>query len=539
MRGARRHSTFSDLDDALKALQGIPSPKKRPRAIDQRTTLATSGERFDRSADYRQPGNALVVRRQILFGKTNVNNQSEFLKEQVNRIGALGLVLAAMVVPGLAKADGADHGASATKFPSEQPVGNDTPTNERWSIHGQLTNVTQWHPQFRSPYSGTNSLDSNGHSAETTDLTLYAGLRLWRGAEVWINPEIDQGFGFNNTVGVAGFPNGEAYKIGADTPYLRIPRAFIRQVIPLGGSEELITSGANQLAGSKTSDNVTVTLGKFSVVDIFDTNSYAHDPRADFLNWSVIDAGPFDYAADAWGFTYGAAAEWTQGWWTLRGGLFELSKVPNGKIVSVNFSQYVLVSELETRYQWQDHPGKIKVLGFVNKGRMGSYRDAVERARQVGDTPDIALVRRRGSRAGVTVNVEQELSSDLGAFARFGFNDGSKEAYEFTEINKSLSAGLSLKGNRWGRPNDTLGIAGVVNTLSVAGREYFSAGGLGILIGDGRLNYAAEKIMEIYYSLQLGKYAKFSLDYQHVANPAYNRDRGPVSIYGVRLHSEF
>ena len=207
---------------------------------------------------------------------------------------------------------------------------NDSPPPEIWAIHGQLTNVTQRHPRFSSPYSGENSLDASGRAEETTDITLYAGLRLWQGAELWINPEIDQGFGLSNTVGVAGFPSGEAYKVGANKPYLRLPRAFIRQVIAMGGDEQRVEAAANQLAGTKAADNLTITIGKFSVGDIFDINSYAHDPRADFLNWSLIDSGAFDYAADAWGFTYGAAAEWTQSNWTVRGGVFQLSKIPQG-----------------------------------------------------------------------------------------------------------------------------------------------------------------------------------------------------------------
>jgi high affinity Mn2+ porin len=429
---------------------------------------------------------------------------------------------------------------SAMPRPMPSPVEKqDAPSPETWAVHGQLTNVTQRHPGFTSPYSGANSLQPNARTEETTDITVYLGTRLWRGAEFWLNPEIDQGFGLNNTVGMAGFPSGEAYKIGANTPYLRVPRAFIRQTIPLGGTEETISSAANQLAGARAANNLVLTVGKFSAVDIFDTNSYAHDPRADFLNWSIIDAGAFDYAADAWGFTYGAAAEWTQDWWTLRGGLFQLSRVPNGKVTGVDFSQYMLVTELEARHQWQGHPGKVKLLAFVNHGKMANYRDAVQLASQTGDTPDASLVRRKSSRPGLSVNVEQALSSDLGAFLRASVNDGSKEAYEFTEINRSLAAGLSLKGDRWGRQDDTVGAAAVVNGLSGAARDYFAAGGLGILIGDGALNYGPEKILEAYYSLKVNKQLSFALNYQHVNNPAYNRDRGPISIYGVRIHSEF
>ena len=410
---------------------------------------------------------------------------------------------------------------------------------EDWALHGQVTNVTQGHPRFTSSYSGTNSLIANGRTEETTDITLYAGVRLWRGAEFWINPEIDQGFGLSNTVGMAGFPSGEAYKIGANVPYPRLPRAFLRQVIPLSGELVKMESSANQLAGSKAANNVTLTIGKFSVTDIFDTNTYAHDPRGDFLNWSIIDAGAFDYAADAWGFTYGAAAEWTQDAWTLRGGVFQLSKIPNGKIVNVDFSQYMLVTELEQRYQMRGHPGKAKLLAFVNRGRMGAYRDALQLAQLAGDTPDTGLVRRFASRPGVAINLEQELAPDLGMFLRASLNNGTKEAYEFTEINRSISGGLSLKGGRWGRDDDTFGLAGVVNGLSSDARRYFANGGIGILIGDGGQTYGAEKVLETYYSMRVNRHVTLAVNYQHVNNPAYNRDRGPVSIFGVRAHAEF
>ncbi len=422
---------------------------------------------------------------------------------------------------------------------SGQSFRDDSSSPEVWAVHGQVTNVTQSHSNFRSPYSGTNSLIANGRTEETTDLTLYVGVRLSRNTEFWINPEIDQGFGLSNTVGMAGFPSGEAYKIGANAPYLRLPRAFIRQVILLSDRFEKTESAANQLERTNAINNVTLTVGKFSVTDIFDTNRYAHDPRTDYLNWSIIDAAAFDYAADAWGFTYGAAIEWMQNGWTLRGGVFQLSKVPNGKITAVDFRQYMLVGELEQRYEWLGHPGKIKFLGFVNRGRMATYRDAVQLAQKSGDTPDAALVRRFHSRPGSSVNIEQELSSDLGAFVRASVNDGTKEAYEFTEINKSISAGLSLLGDRWGRHDDIVGLAGVINGLSSEAKRYFSAGGIGILIGDGRLNYGTEKILETYYSFRINPYLKIALDYQYVHNPAYNRDRGPLSVYAIRVHGEF
>jgi high affinity Mn2+ porin len=418
---------------------------------------------------------------------------------------------------------------------AQQPV-TDEPS---WAWYGQATNVTQHHKAFSAPYSGENSLDPHGRTEETTDLTAYLGKRVWRGAELWLNPEIDQGFGLSNTVGMAGFPSGEAYKVGANRPYLRLPRAFIRQVIELGGAQENVEGAPNQLQGRRAADRLELTVGKFSVTDLFDTNRYAHDPRADFLNWSVIDAGTFDYAADAWGFTYGAAAEWTQSDWTARAGLFQLSKVPNGKVTRVDFGQQMWVAEFERRVAWHGHPGKVKLLGFLNHGRMGSYLDAVELARQTGGEPDTAAVRRGGSRSGVSVNVEQELAGDLGVFVRAGINQGGKEAYEFTEINRTVSLGAALKGERWGRAGDTVGLAGVVNGLSSQAKAYFARGGIGILIGDGQQAYGPEKILETYYAMRLDPHLSLTVDLQHVVNPAYNHARGPVSIVGARAHLEF
>ena len=280
---------------------------------------------------------------------------------------------------------------------ASSPTTNESPSPETWALHGQVTNVTQWHRSFRSPYSGQNSLRADGRTEETTDVTVYGGVRLWKGAELWLNPELDQGFGLDNTVGVAGFPNGEAYKIGANTPYLRLPRAFIRQTIDLGGASGPVLPSANQLAGSRLSNNLTITIGKFGATDIFDTNSYAHDPRADLLNWSIIDAGAFDYAADSWGFTYGAAAEWSHDSWTARGGVFQLSKIPNGKVTGVHSSQFMLVAEFERRYEWHGAAGKVKLLGFLNRGRMAKYSDATALGLVQGSTPDVVPVRRCSS----------------------------------------------------------------------------------------------------------------------------------------------
>ncbi len=458
------------------------------------------------------------------------------------------LLLSALASPAMAQA--AEPSALQTAEPSSQPAaaqaatgpGDGTAPAAVANLHGQFTTVVQYHPAFTSPYRGPNSLDPGNSGRETVDLTLFGGLRLWRGAAVYADPEIDQGFGLDDTLGAAGFPSGEAYKVGARRPYFRLPRAFVRQVIDLAGdgTPTALPSAANQLPQTQAADNVTLTLGKFSVVDIFDNNAYAHDPRGDFLNWSVIDAGAFDYPADAWAFTYGAAAEWTQAWWTLRGGAFALSQRPNSRDIDGGFHQFGLIAEAEERHTLLDHPGRLKVLAFVNRGRMGRYDDAVALAQARGGVPDTARVRRYASRPGGVLGLEQELGADLGAFARFSANEGAQEAFEFTEINASASAGLSLAGTRWRRPADRLGGAVAVNAMSSAAQRYFAAGGLGILIGDGQLpHYGREKIVETYYAAALGPVITLSADLQRIVDPAYNRDRGPVTLAALRLHAQF
>jgi high affinity Mn2+ porin len=408
------------------------------------------------------------------------------------------------------------------------------------NFHGQTTFVEQAYPAFRSPYQGAQSLPGGGQGRETWDATLFAGVRLWRGAELWINPEIDQGFGLENTLGIAGFPSAEAYKVGADYPYARLPRAFIRQTIDLGGETQKIESAANQFAGSQTADRLVITIGKFAVVDIFDNNKYAHDPRNDFLNWAIVDTGTFDYAADAWAYTYGAVAEWYRGNWTVRGGLFDLSIVPNSTDLDPTFQQFQWVGEIERRYDLWGHPGKIAVTGFLSRGRMGSFEDAIALAAVTGGPPDIAAVRKYQNRGGVSMNIEQEITSDLGAFIRAGWADGNVEPFEFTDIDRTVAAGLSLAGKQWGRPNDTIGIAGLVNGITSEHVAFLNAGGLGILVGDGMLPHPGpEQIIEAYYSYALSSSTKVTFDYQFIANPAYNTDRGPANVFAGRFHAAF
>jgi high affinity Mn2+ porin len=410
------------------------------------------------------------------------------------------------------------------------------PDLQNVALHAQTTFISQYAAPFRDPYQGRNSLASNS-GREGADVTLYAGFRPWRNAEIWINPEINQGFALSNFHGVAGFVNNDHSK-GSSYPFARIQRAYFQQTVDLGGEVHHVEADLNQFAKTQTENRLVVTAGKFAVNDIFGVNKYAQDARNDFMNLAVVSTGTFDYAQDKFGYTYGGAAEWYQGAWTVRAGYFDMSTVAGGQELSPGFHEFQWVGE--RRYDLLGKPGKLQLTAFSSRAVMGTYNDAVSLSQLTGEPANVALVARPRSRRGISMNMEQELTPDLGAFARAGIADPNVQDYEITDIDRTIAAGISQTGRPWGRPDDTFGLAGAVNSISSAHQAYFNAGGLGIVIGDGMLPHPGlEQIIETYYRYAISSLWAVSLDYQFINNPAYNRDRGPVSVAGVRLHAQF
>jgi high affinity Mn2+ porin len=411
------------------------------------------------------------------------------------------------------------------------------PESNRWEIHGQTTYLPQGYPSFRAPYSGTNSLTPARQAQATWSNSLFLNMRLWEGGEVYYNPELLQGFGLNDTVGVAGFTNGEAQKSNFPYPHYNTSRLFLRQTFGFGGEQEELASGPTQLGGKVDVSRLTVQAGKFAVMDIFDGNAYAKDTRKDFINWSMWAPGAFDYSADKVGLTYGATAEFNQKNWALRSGYFLMQSVSNVNSFDTRvFERGTYALELETRFQLFSQPGKLRTIAWLNSANSGSYRDTLNNPAL---NLDIAQTRRGRIKYGYVVNLEQAIADDLGLFGRWSWNDGKTEIMAFTDIDASLSMGVSIKGAKWGRPDDVIGIGGAINSLSRDHRDFIAAGGLGPLIGDGALNYRRERILETYYAYALSKAITVTADYQFVTNPAYNADRGPVHVFSGRLHGEF
>jgi len=421
--------------------------------------------------------------------------------------------------------------------PSAKPL---LPERDNWNVHAQTTFLPQGYPAIRAPYTGPNSLPAGGQLQSTWTTTAFLGVKLWEGGEFYFNPELAQGFGLNGTLGLAGFPNGEAQKAGAPFPKIRPQRYYFKQAFGLGGEQEDVADGPNQLAGKRDIDRVTVIVGRFAVGDFFDNNAYAHDPRADFMNWAMWSSAAYDFPADLPGFTRGAAVEFNRKDWAVRAGLFEEPTAPNSDVLTTKGLGGVV--EFEGRYKIFEQPGKVRLGAFENQGNTGNYRQALAIA---NDDPALDInavmagIRHTNQKYGFYANLEQQLVKDIRLFARASWNDGSNEILSFTDIDRSVSGGLSIKGRFWGRPDDTIGIGGAVNGLSAAHRDFLAAGGLGLLIGDGRLNYSQERIFETYYAYAIRQGVTLTANYQLIANPAYNADRGPVSVFSGRLHGEF
>ena len=415
---------------------------------------------------------------------------------------------------------------------------------DRYSLHGQTTLIAQGVPGFRSPYLGEQSLVPR-QAQQTTTATVFAGFKLWEGTELYYNPEFSQGFGLSGTTGVAGFVNGEAQKAGAAFPRLRSNRYFIRQTFGLGGETEDVPDGPNQVATRRDVERVTVVAGKFALGDFFDGNVYAHDPRVDFMNWSLWASTAVDFPANLPGFTQGVLVEYNRAEFALRAAFTQVPERPSSDVLDPRvFERQGLNVELEERHVLPvlDQPGKLRLGFFSNVGNTANYRQvvALTRAGLFDDINDAVFATRAPRRkSGFYLNVEQAVSADVGAFFRASLSDGRNESLNFADIDRSVSGGISVKGTAWGRPGDTVGLGGAVNGLSAPHRAFFANGGLGLLIGDGRLNYAPERAIEAYYALNLTPAVTVSLNYQHVENPAYNRDRGPADFFGTRLHADF
>jgi high affinity Mn2+ porin len=412
---------------------------------------------------------------------------------------------------------------------------------EDWNLKLQSTYVWQAKPAFTSPYEGEHSLKGAREKSYSFTATAAFGLRLGANTELYVDPELAQGVPLSGLVGLAGFTNGEMARTSGANPTLYRARLFARHVIAIGDGTEDIEPAMNQLGSRYTKRRVTLTAGNVSILDLFDANQFNHDPRTQFMNWTVMTHGAYDFAADARGYTWGVAAEVQGDRWALRAGRFIQPKEPNQlPLDSRILRHYGDQVEVQRDYELgPDKPGTVRVLAYRNRAPMSRYDDALALAETTSLVPSLDAVRTaERDKVGLGINVEQTFTRDLGAFARAMWADGKTETYAFTEADRSFSVGASAKGARWGRADDVVGVALAGNMLSGSHRRVLELGGLTFFLGDGRLNYASERIFETYYAMAVTKGVTVSFDYQRIINPGYNADRGLASFFALRAHIE-
>ncbi len=416
----------------------------------------------------------------------------------------------------------------------------DTLKQQRFNLHFQQTIITQTHPGFGADYTGDNSLSPFHETATSLTTTLFGGAKLWKGAEAYFNPEMSGGAGFSKTLGVAGFPNGETFRVGSAEPKIYIARAFLTQRFSWGNGVDTVEDDKNQLAGIRSQHYFSITAGKFGMADYFDGNAFSHDPRTQFMNWSLMSNGAWDYPANTRGYVIGAYLDYHQPSWDLRFAFTMITTTANGYIWDGHLGRANSQTlEFEKRYSFSgDRKGAFRILAFNNDAQMGNYRQAIALN---PSAPDIESTRAYGhDKFGFAANADQYLTKDFGVFAKVSYNDGRNETWVFTEIDRSLSFGGVLNGTSWNRAKDNIGLAFVANGISQPHRDYLAAGGYGFIIGDGALNYSPELIAELNYKLNAYKNMVYlTPDYQFILHPAYNADRGPVHVFSIRAHIEF
>jgi hypothetical protein len=458
------------------------------------------------------------------------------VRRSLTTLARASLLVAVMFVPASARAQLVPFGPddSPTVFPH-------SPASPAW-VSGQTNVIFQWHPEFHGKYSGPNSLRAESENATSYVATLFTGYQLTETTEVLVDIESAGGSGLSTALGLAGFTNLDVVRnpeLGSE-PYLA--RAQLRQIIPLSDEHIQVERGPLSLAASLPVRRVEVRAGKMSVVDFFDVNQVGSDSHTQFMNWTVDNNGAYDYAADTRGYTYGLVLEYDDRAWAARFAEALMPKVANGIDLDWDIARARGENiELEVHRELiPDRETVVRLLAYVNHANMGNYREASRAFLDGRDpTPDITAHRHQGNvKYGFGVNIEQPLTHDLMAFGRGGWNEGQHESFAYTEVNASAALGAALRGDRWRRPHDKCGIAGVVNAISDAHRQYLALGGQGFLLGDGALNYGTEQILEGYYTLHIWRGVSVAADLQYIRYPGYNRDRGPVIVPGFRFHTE-
>jgi len=434
--------------------------------------------------------------------------------------------------------------------------------NERFNAYGQMTYISSWKSAFPAKYTNlngtSNSLSPDAEQSFTFTATAFLGVKTWQGGEIYYAPEIIAMRPLSGLLGLGGvIQNFELQKNGSATPIYYTSRIFFKQTINLGGKKVEVPSDPMQLGTTVDSRRLVFRIGNFSTLDFFDKNSFSGDLRRQFLNMAFLTYAAYDFAADARGYTWGGVVEYFHDDWALRYARTLPPVHPNQQALVVDpLNYYGDQIEIEHKHSIQGQSGALRLLAYHNRENSGRFDDAMSAyannpmqnattcpgfsyASTNSAAPDLCWARKANTKVGVGLNVEQQFFEHFGFFARGMYSDGLTEVYSYTSADRSLATGIVAKGKFWGRAADLFGVGYAWGWISPTHVPYLNMGGVDGFIGDGKITYGSEQVLDIFYSLCLYKTIWLSVDYQHITNPAFNIDRGPVDIVGLRLHTEF
>ena len=413
----------------------------------------------------------------------------------------------------------------------------------RYWVSGQANVILQWHPAFPAKYTGPNSLRPEPENGTSKVYTLYLGYELTLTTEVFLDMESAGGHGLSDALGLAGVTNLDVVRNTTLSQVPYVARLMLRQIIPLTSKRVEAERDQFHLATSLPVRRIEFRLGKFDVADFFDVNTWGSDSHLQFMNWTTDNNGAYDYAANTRGYTDGLMLEYDDHWFTTRFAEALMPKVANGINLDADIARARSENlEFEARGNRIAHrAGVVRLLAYLNHANMGNYRQAIDDyLDHETPKPDIISTRVQGRhKYGFGLNFEQAITPEIGVFGRLGWGDGRNESFAYTEVDRTLELGAFSTGKSWRRKNDRAGVVFVANGIVAAHQEYLALGGLGFLLGDGGLNYGPEKIFEGFYTAHLWRGFFASFDLQHLNNPGYNKDRGPVVVPGLRLHLDF
>lgn len=434
--------------------------------------------------------------------------------------------------------------------------------HEAWNAYGQFTYISSWKLRFDAPYTNLNgspsSLTPDPERSFTGSFTMFFGAKLWPGAEAYLVPEVIASRPLSRLHGLGGsIQNFELQKTGSETPQIYRSRAFLRQTIKLGGESVEKTSDPMQLGSETTSRRIVLTGGNFTTLDVMDRNGVTGDPRRTFYNIAFMTHSSFDFASDARGYSWGLAGELYWDDWAFRMARMAVPANPNELALDFHIDKYYGDQfELEHDHEIKGQPGAVRVLAYRNRLVTGNFDEAI--AAIVADpsknaancpgynygstnttAPDLCWVRRPQTKVGIGINLEQNITDDLGLFFRGMISDGRTEVYAYTSSDRSLSFGATARGTPWKRPFDQAGVGFALAWISSSHADYLARGGIDGFIGDGALTRGTESVLDLFYSFNVLDAIWLSADYQHIVNPAFNSARGPVNVIGTRVHAEF